>query len=73
MTDRLDPYEVYAEDPIPEPKPRLKASLIRRLDYVIQEMTSIGVHLPTLPEMSDADEALRALRHLKKQLEGNKS
>lgn len=42
-----------------------------RIQFMIWDLERLVHYMPTLPEKSDADEALRALRHLRKQLEGS--
>lgn len=50
-------------------KKRREFYAMERIPELIGEIEVLADYLPTLPEQSDADEALRALRHLRKLLE----
>jgi hypothetical protein len=70
MTDKLEPFEIYAEGDEDYETPSV-LDTYERVVTLIRELATLAPRLPTLPEMTDADEALRALRHLRRQLEGS--
>lgn len=74
MTAQLDPHEIEATALTPSREWTLHPELFvliagARIGSIVSELEDLAKYLPTLPEKTDADEALRALRHLKKQLE----
>lgn len=74
MTEKLDPHEVGAVELTPSQEWVLHPDLFAwiasaRIRSIISELEDLANYLPTLPEKSDADEALRSLRHLRKQLD----
>lgn len=74
MTQQLDPQEITATALSPSREWTLHPELFiaiagGRITSMISEIEDLAKYLPTLPEKSDADEALRSLRHLRRQLE----
>ena len=71
MTERLDPHEIYADYLEPAPVVRPERIALFKLDRILREAEELGDYLSRTSELTDTGDAIRALRHLRKQLEGS--